>query len=186
MADSGTITRLLMEWKQGDQEALHKLTPLVYNELRRLANIKLKNERPNVILQPTVLVHEAYLRLIDCDKIDWKNRAHFFGVAAQLMRNILVDNARNQAAAKRGASPYMISLADIPDLINEQELDLLALDEALTSLAAIDKQQAEIVELRYFGGLTIEETAEMLGIATATVSREWKLARVWLRHEIHK
>lgn len=175
-----------MEWKQGNGDALNQLIPLVYDELKRIANIKLNNERVNHSLQGSALVNEAYLRLIDCDNIDWKNRAHFFGVAAQLMRNILVDHARKNLAVKRGGEKFMISLSDIPDLVNESDLNLLALDDALNSLAAIDKQQANIIELRYFAGLSMEAIAEVLGISTATLSREWKTAKVWLRHQMRK
>lgn len=181
-----TVTNLLIEWKQGNEDALNRLIPLVYDELKHIANIKLNNERANHSLQGTALVNEAYLRLIDCDNIDWKNRAHFFGVAAQLMRNILVDHARKNLAAKRGGEKFMISLSNVPDLVNESDLDLLALDDALNGLATIDKQQANIIELRYFAGLSMEETAEVLSISTATLSREWKTAKVWLRHEMRK
>lgn len=180
----GTVTQLLIEWKQGDGDALNRLVPLVYTELKHIAKSKLKNEQPNHSFQSTALANEAYLRLIGCDNIDWKNRAHFFGVAAQLMRNILVDHARKNIADKRGGDGYKLSLCDIPDLAKEKDLDLIALDDALTILSTIDPQQSRIVELKYFAGLDMEEIAEVLSISTATISRDWKIAKLWLLHQL--
>jgi len=181
---SGSVTKLLVEWKQGDEDALNKLIPLVYVELKRIAKAKLKNEQANHSFQATVLANEAYLRLIGCDNIDWKNRAHFFGVAAQLMRNILVDHARKNIAEKRGGDRYRLSLCDIPDLAKEKDLDLIALDDALNELSLIDPQQSRIVELKYFAGLDMEEIAEVLSISTATISRDWKIAKLWLLQQL--
>ena len=178
------VTELLIDWSNGDRNALDKLLPIVYKELRRLAAGRLRNERTIHTLQPTALVHEAYLRLVDCGNIHWRNRAHFFGVAAQLMRNILVDHARTHSAEKRGGDRERVSLEDLPEISKGEEVDLMALDEALTRLEAIDAQQSRIIELRYFGGLTIEESAEVLNISPATVKREWSLARAWLHREM--
>jgi RNA polymerase sigma factor (TIGR02999 family) len=178
------VTQLLIDWSKGDEKALEKLLPMVYGELRRLANSRLRHQRPDHTLQPTALVNEAYLHLIDCNNIQWQNRAHFFGVAAQLMRNILVDHARKHLAAKRGGDRHKLSLDDIPELSKDQDVDLIALDDALSSLAAIDEQKSRIIELRYFGGLTIEETAEVLRSSPATIKREWNLAKAWLLREI--
>lgn len=180
----GTVTKLLVEWKQGDDNALNKLIPLVYEELKHIAKIKLKNERPNHSFQGTALANEAYLRLVGCDNIDWKNRAHFFGVAAQLMRNILVDHARKNIAEKRGGDRYKLSLCDISDLAKEKDLDLIALDDALTALSTIDPQQSRIVELKYFAGLDMQEISQVLGISTSTVSRDWKIAKLWLLQQL--
>ncbi len=178
------VTRLLKDWGQGDKEALNQLLPLVYNELRYLAINRLKQERPNHSLQPTALVNEVYLRLVDWKEVDWKNRAQFFAVAAQLMRNILVDYVRNQLAAKRGGERTKLYISDLPEIIAQQPLDLLALNEALISLSVIDPQQHKIVELRYFAGLTIEETALVLELSPTTVKREWNIARAWLLREL--
>lgn len=179
------VTQLLVEWGNGDQAALDKLMPLVYAELRRLANNYLRRERANHTLQPTALVNEAYLRLIDQKNARWQNRAQFFGVAAQLMRRILVDHARLHNAAKRGGSQqHRLSLTDADHFVDRSEIDLLALHEALNDLTTIDPQQGRIVELRFFGGLSIEETAEVLSIGHATVERDWKMARAWLRRAL--
>ncbi len=180
------ITQLLIKWSDGDQEALDRLMPLVYDELHRLARGYLRRERRNHTLQPTALVHEAYLRLIDQQRVSWHNRAHFFGIAAQMMRRILVDHARLHDAAKRGDGGYHLSLDHVDQAVNQQAVDLLALDEALGRLAALSPQQSRIVELRYFGGLTIEETAALLGVSHATVEREWSVARAWLRRELSR
>src|SRR5438132_6796345 len=152
MAAPKEITQLLIDWNNGNQNALDKLMPMVYKELRRLASSYLRQQRPDHSLQATALVNEAYLHLIDCKNISWKNRAHFFGVAAQLMRNILVDHARNHLAAKRGGGVCRISFNDAVNATDEREMDLIALDDALVSLAAIDPQKSRIIELRYFGG----------------------------------
>jgi len=184
------VTQLLVDWSKGDQQALDQLMPLVYGELRRLAGNYLRRERQGHTLQPTALVNEAYLKLIDQKNAKWQNRAQFYGVAAQLMRRILVDHARQHQAAKRGGSDQerlSITRADqlgAKQLASEPAIDLLALNEALEELAVIDPQQARIVELKFFGGLSIEETAEVLGIGHATVERDWKMARAWLRRKL--
>jgi RNA polymerase sigma factor (TIGR02999 family) len=179
------ITQLLVDWSKGDQKALDKLMPLVYSELRRLAGNYLRRERPGHTLQPTALVNEAYLKLIDQRSAKWQNRAQFFGVAAQLMRRILVDHARQHQAAKRGGSDQQrLSITSAERLVKQPEVDLLALNEALEELATLDPQQERIVELRFFGGLSIEETAEVLHIGHATVERDWKMARAWLRRKL--
>ncbi len=179
------VTQLLVDWSNGDQAALDKLMPVVYDELRRLAGNYLRRERPDHTLQPTALVNEAYLKLVDQRKARWQNRAQFFGVAAQLMRRILVDHARVRQAQKRGGSDQQqLSLSYADRVAEKPDVDLLALHEALNQLALIDPQQARIVELRFFGGLTIEETAEILGISHATVERDWTLSRAWLRREL--
>jgi len=160
------------------------LVPKVYDELRRLANYYLRQERPDHTLQASDLVHEAYLRLVDEQEIDWQDRAHFFGIAAVRMRHILVEHARSRQTAKRGGGEYRLSLSAADRLTERRDLNLLALDEALKRLEAMDAQKARVVELRYFGGLTIEETSEALQISPATVKRDWSMARAWLRSEI--
>ncbi len=179
-----TITRLLIRWRNGDKAALDELTPQVYNELRRLAKYYLRQERPDLTLQASDLVHEAYLRLVNEKEIDWQNRAHFFGIAAVRMRHILVEHARSRQAAKRGGGEYLLSLGKADRQAEDRDINLLALDDALQRLEALDPQKSRIVELRYFGGLTIEETAEALRISPATVKRDWSMARAWLRSEI--
>jgi RNA polymerase sigma factor (TIGR02999 family) len=173
------VTRLLREWSEGREGSLDALVPHVYGELRRLAARYLRQERAGHTLQATALVHEAFLKLIDQDA-SWQNRAHFFGVAAQLMRRILVDYARGHGAAKRGGGVAHVELDEAVLPAPALDIDLLALDEALTRLAALDEQQARIVELKFFGGLTLDETAEVMHISPATVSREWTIARAWL------
>jgi RNA polymerase sigma factor (TIGR02999 family) len=180
------VTRLLVDWSNGDQAALEELTPLVYGELRRLAGRYLRRERPDHTLQSTALVHEAYMRLIDQRSVRWQNRAHFFGVAAQLIRRILVDHARGRMAAKRGAAVCKLSLDEAIETPGARDLDLAALDDALNALARIDLQQSRIVELRFFTGLSIEETAEVLHISPATVKRDWTTAKAWLFREISR
>lgn len=180
------ITQLLERWSQGDQEALDQLMPLVYDELRRLAGAYLRRERPEHTLQPTALVNEAYLKLINQNIICWQNRAQFYGVAAQLMRRILVDHARSHQATKRGGDCYQISLEHIGGFGAQPDTDLLALNDVLTRLAELDAEQSRLVELRFFGGLTIEETAEVMGVSHSTVEREWKLAKAWLKRELTK
>ena len=178
------VTQLLKAWNEGDESALEKLMPLVLDELRRLAGNYLRRERANHTLQPTALVNEAFLRLVD-QKARWQNRAQFFGVAAQLMRRILVDHARTHQAQKRGGSDQQrLSLTNLDRAAEKPEIDLLALHEALNELAELDPQQSRIVELKFFGGLSIEETAEVLGIGHATVERDWKMARAWLRSKL--
>lgn len=178
------VTGLLRQWTDGDQGALQKLMPVVYEELRRLAGHYLRLERPGHTLQPTALLHEAFLRLVGQREVVWQNRAHFFGIAAQMMRRILVDHARRKMAAKRDASAYRVELALPEGEAEDREPELLALDEALTQLEELDPRQARIVELRFFGGLTVEETAEVTGVSTRTVKREWRTARAWLRSEL--
>lgn len=180
------ITALLTAWSAGRQEAFDELLPLVYDELKRVAARYMTKEARGHMLQATALVHEAYLRLIDQRRVQWRNRAHFFAVSASLMRRILVDHARARNAGKRGAGVAHVLLVD--DLAEARPpvdgLDLLRLDDALRRLAALDPQQARIVELRYFGGLTIEETAHVAGVSSATVAREWTIAKAWLRNEM--
>lgn len=180
------ITQLLIDWGKGDQAALERLMPLVYSELRRLASNYLRRERVGHTLQPTALVNEAYLKLIDQKNAKWQNRAQFFGISAQLMRRILVDHARQRQAVKRGGSDQQrLSITSAEAAVADQPaLDLLALNEALDELAQMDPQQGRIVELKFFGGLSIEETAEVLGISHATVERDWKSARAWLRQQL--
>lgn len=178
------ITHLLKEWGEGDQQALDELTPLVYEELRQQAARYLRKERPNHSLQATALINEAFLRLIDVKDVQWQNRAHFFAIAANLMRRILVDHARRRDAEKRGGSQVCLTLDEGLAWANEPDVDLLAIDEALDRLALIDEQQARIVELRFFSGLTVDETATALGISPKTVKRDWSVARAWLKREI--
>jgi RNA polymerase sigma factor (TIGR02999 family) len=180
------VSQLLVDWRSGDKAALDKLIPLVHQELRRLARHYLRGERIGHTLQPTALVNEAYLRLIDYRDIQWQNRAHFFAVAAQLMRRILVDHARSRNYAKRGGAQQKLSLSKADRFANKRDVDLVALDDALKTLAAMNEQQSRLVELRFFGGLTIEETAEVLGVSHATVERDWAVARAWLRREIQR
>lgn len=178
------VTQLLIGWSQGDKEALDKLVPLVYDELRRQAARYLRRERVGHTLQTTALIHEAYVRLVDQKNVHWQNRAHFFGIAAQLMRRILVDHARTKKRAKRGGSDIRVSFSEATLKAKDQDLDIVALDEALERLAKLDEQQSRIVELRFFSGLTVEETAEVLSISTATVKRDWSMAKAWLHREI--
>jgi RNA polymerase sigma factor (TIGR02999 family) len=183
-SESAKITQLLVDWNNGRTGALEDLLPLVYAELRRLAAQRLRLERPDHTLQPTALVHEAYIRLVDQRRVRWQNRAHFYGVAAQVMRRILVDRARARKADKRGAGWERVTLIGDKASSGSRDVDVVALDDALTRLASLDPQQERIVELKYFDGLTLEETAEVVGISTATVKREWAIARAWLRAEL--
>lgn len=178
-----TITQLLSEWSKGDRDALDQLAPLVYDELRRLARSYLRRERPDHTLQATALVHEAYLRLIDQHSVTWQNRAHFFGIASQMMRRILVNHAIARGTEKRGGDAVRGSLDEAVSL-ERPDVDLIALDEALKELEALDPRQARIVELRFFGGLSIQETSEVVSLSPATVKREWSTARLWLRRRI--
>jgi RNA polymerase sigma factor (TIGR02999 family) len=178
------VTQLLIDWSNGDQNAFERLLPLVYGELRRLAGRHLARERRDHTLQSTAVVHEAYLRLIDQNRVQWKNRAQFFGVASQMIRRILVDHARSHQAAKRGAGAVKLSLDEAIAVPGGKDLDLVALDDALKSLTEMDEQQARIVELRFFGGLSIEETAEVLAVSPATVKRDWAMAKAWLYREL--
>jgi RNA polymerase sigma factor (TIGR02999 family) len=181
---SEEITQLLTEYGAGNREAVDRLLPLVYPELRRIAARYLRAERPEHTLQPTALVHEAYLKLVDQRDVTWQNRVHFYGVAAQLMRRLLVDYARAHGASKRGGDQVRVPLEEALVVPQEQALDLVRLDEALERLAELDAQQSRVVELRYFGGLSIEETAEVLGVSPATVKRNWAMAKAWLHHEL--
>jgi len=178
------VTLLLSRWRAGDREALDALMPLVYEELRRLARHYLQGERPDHTLQSTALVHEAYVRLLGQNPPEWKGRAHFFGVAAKLMRQILVDHARTHRAAKRGGNSVKMTLVEGLLGHKGKDVDLLALDDALTNLAKLSPQQSDIVELRFFSGLTIEDTSEVLGISPATIKRNWTTARAWLFREL--
>ena len=178
------ITELLVGYGRGDKDALDQLMPIVYDELRRQAARYLRREQAGNTLQTTALIHEAYVRLVDQRNVQWQNRAHFFGIAAQMMRRILVDHARAKKRAKRGGSDVRVSLGDATVAVKGQDHDLVALDEALDRLAQIDEQQSRVVELRFFSGLTVEETAEVLHISTATVKRDWNMAKAWLHREL--
>jgi len=178
------VTQLLVDWRNGNQAALDQLMPLVYDELRRLAKRYMNRENPGHTLQTTALVNEAYLRLIDQGNVEWQNRAHFFAIAAQIMRHLLVDHARSQHFAKRGGGAHQVSLDEALVVTEGREADLLALDEALDRLAAFDRRKSQIVELRYFGGLSTEETAEVLGVSEITIKREWLKAKAWLYREL--
>ncbi len=183
---SQQITHLLLAWGNGDEAALERLMPLVYDELRKVAARHLRRQRPDHTLQTTALVNEAYLRLIDSSQVRWQNRAHFFAVSAQLMRRILVDFARSRQNLKRGGGAQQVSLDEAMIVSPERGADLLALDDALTRLAALNPRQAQVVELRYFGGLSEEESAEALKVSLRTVQRDWNLARLWLYRELSK
>ncbi len=174
------VTTLLTEWSGGNREALDQLLPLVYDELHSMAAARLRWERPDHTLQPTALVHEAYLRLIDQRSADWRNRAQFFGIAAAMMRRILVNHARDRAAQKRGGTVEKVSLSAAAEWAGEQELDLLGLDDALIRLAALDPRKGKIVDLKFFAGLNTEEIAEVLQVSASTVERDWRFARAWL------
>jgi RNA polymerase sigma factor (TIGR02999 family) len=179
------ITELLLAWSEGNQDALKKLTPLVYGELHRLAHHYMAGERTGHTLQSTALVNEAYLRLVQTNRVQWQNRAHFFGVSAQLMRRILVDFARSRQYAKRGGNAPMVLLDDAPVAVRECA-ELVALDDALSALSAMDPRKGQVVELRFFGGLSVEESAEVLKVSVETVMRDWRLAKVWLRRELRR
>ena len=180
---SQNVTQLLLAWGQGDEAARDELIPLVYDTLRRIARHHLRGERPNHTLQTTALINEAYLKLIE-QSVSWQNRAHFFGIAARLMRQIMVDYARARLRLKRGGDRERITLAAVEEEGHEQSADLLALDEALATLDQVDPERGRIVELRFFGGLTIEETAQVMGVSTPTVERGWRAARAWLQTEL--
>jgi len=183
---SKNATQLLIAWNEGDRAARDALLPLVYDELRRLAQSYLRRERPDHTWQPTALVHEAYLRLVNQTQVNWQNRAHFLAIAANLMRQLLINYAEHHQAAKRGGSWQRVSLGAVEQVLIERETDLIALDEALRSLERLDPEQSRIVELHFFGGLTMEEIAEVTGQSARTVKREWSTARAWLRREISK
>jgi RNA polymerase sigma factor (TIGR02999 family) len=178
------ITQFLVSWGQGDKSALDRMTPLLYDELRRLARHFLAAERPDHTLQPTALVHEAYIRLVDQRAVDWRNRAQFLGLAASMMRRILINHAQAHNAAKRQGKADVIALEDALGVFTQPKIDLLALNRSLEELTRLDPQQGRVVELRYFGGLSIEETALVLGISPATVKREWGTARLWLLQQM--
>lgn len=180
------VTKLLVDWCDGDKRALGELMPLVMDQLKAQARRYLDRERTDHTLQPTALVNEAYLRLVDQSKVKWQNRTHFFAVCAQIMRRILVDHARNRRAQKRGGTGKKIDVEDLSGLFGEKDVDLVALDDALQELAKIDERQARVVELRFFGGLAIEEAAEVIGISRATANREWAMARAWLHMQMEE
>ena len=180
------VTRLLVRLTEGDRGVLDELLPVVYGELRKLASSYLRRERVGHTLQPTALVHEAYMRLVDQTQVQWQNRAHFFGVAAQMMRRILVDHARAHEAEKRGGEFQKLSLDENIDVSGERDVNLVALDDALNLLAEIDPQKMKIVELRFFGGLSVEETAEVLGVSAPTVKRQWRMAKAWLYGQVKR
>lgn len=180
------ITQLLLAWGAGDETALERLMPLVHDELKRLAKRHMNRQRQEHTLQTTALVNEAYLRLIDSSRVQWQNRAHFFAISAQLMRRILVDAARSRQNLKHGGGAQPIALDEAPDVSNERASELIALDDALKTLEALNSRQCRIVELRYFGGLSEEETAEVLKTSPRTVRRDWSLARTWLYRELNK
>ena len=182
--NANQITEQLIAWSNGDQAALGQLIPVVYQELRRMADRFLRHEAPGHTLQPTALVHEAWLRLIDQTRVNWQNRAQFFGVAAQMMRRILVDHAKTKHREKRGGDAVKLSLDEIINLSQERAADLIALDEALDALGNFDRRKCSVVELRYFGGLSVEETAEVLSVSPDTVMRDWKLAKAWLYQQL--
>jgi len=185
-SSNNQITELLVRWRGGDQQALDSLFPLVYSELRQIAHHYLQRERSDHTLQSTALVHEAYVRLVGHNVPQWQDRAHFFGVAARVMRQVLVEYARNHQAAKRGGGASKVTLEEGLQAPQPMNLDVIMLDDALKNLANLDPQQSRIVELRFFAGLSIEDTSEVLGISPATVSREWTTARAWLHREISR
>lgn len=189
---AGEVTQLLLRWRAGDQAALTALLPLVYEELRSLARRHLRHERGSHTLQRTALVHEAFLRMVEQKEVDWESRTQFYGIASQMMRRVLVDHARRRSAAKRGDGAPHVDLdavlqdegEELPPLAQETAIDFAAIDDALKRLEALDPQQGRLVELRFFGGLSIKETADVIGVSSATVKREWAIARAWLQREI--
>lgn len=183
-SQTSEITELLRDWAAGDQSALARLTPRVYQELRRIAGYYMRDEQAGRTIQTTALVHEAYLKLVDVKNVDWQHRAHFFAVSAQIMRHILLDRARRRVAAKRGGKSRQVRLEDIPDTSGKRDEELIALDDALDALAQIDPRKARVIELRFFVGLSVEETAAVLKISSDTVLRDWRLARVWLMKQL--
>ncbi len=185
-ASPPNVTAMLRDWSNGDKKAQDQLFQAVYNELHRQAARHLRHEQPGLSLQTTDLIHEAYLRLIDQQHVGWQNRLHFFGIAAQVMRRILVDHARSRQAAKRGGSAIHLPLEEAMVVLPVQDLDFVALDEALVRLAEMDAQQSQIVELRFFSGLSVEETAKVLDVSERTVKRDWNVAKAWLRRELSR
>jgi RNA polymerase sigma factor (TIGR02999 family) len=180
------VTQLLQAWRDGDESALEQLMPMVYDELRRMAQWFMRNERKGHTLQTSALINEAYLRLVEREGVDWQGRAHFFGVAAQAMRRVLVDYARARNYQKRAGQARQVSLEEADNLAEERAAEIVALDDALAALARIDARKCRVVELRYFGGLSVEETAEVLGVSVATVTRDWSMAKLWLLREINR
>ena len=183
-SECSETTQLLRAWAGGDRAALEQLTPRVYDELRRIAGHFMRNEQPGRTMQTTALVHEAYLKLIDVSNVDWQHRAHFFAIAAQAMRHILLDHARRRLAAKRGGAAARVNLDEVADIGTERASELIALDDALSALAKVDPRKAQVIELRFFAGLSVEETAEVLKVSADTVMRDWRLARAWLLAEL--
>jgi RNA polymerase sigma-70 factor, ECF subfamily len=184
MSSPQDITELLICWNNGDEAALEKLLPLVERELHRLAHIYMRREHTGHTLQTTAVINETFLRLVDQKRVKWQNRAHFFGIAAKIMRRFLINYARDRHRAKRGGHAVQISLSEVVLVSNEKSAELIALDEALERLALLDERKSRVVELRYFGGLSVEETAEVLGVSIITVNRDWKLAKAWLSREV--
>jgi RNA polymerase sigma factor (TIGR02999 family) len=185
MSANSETTQLLRDWAAGDSDALKRLTPRVYRELRRIAANLLRNERPGRSMQTADLVHEVYLRLVEIDEVNWQHRAHFFAVSATLMRRILLDRARRRLSLKRGGKLQIMTLESLQDVAQVRARELIALDDALMTLAAVDPRKAQIVELRFFGGLTVEETAEIVKVSSDTVMRDWKVAKAWLLAELN-
>jgi RNA polymerase sigma-70 factor (ECF subfamily) len=181
---SHEVTQLLKAWTTGDEQALEKLTPLVYEQLRRVAQRHMAGQRPGHVLQTTALVNEVYLQLLDCGQMNWQDRAHFFAMSAQLMRRILIDFARSRDSQKRGGDALHVSMDEAPSVCKEPDPSLLALDDALKALAAVDERKSKVVELRFFGGLSVEETAAVLKVSRETVMRDWRLAKLWLLREL--
>jgi RNA polymerase sigma factor (TIGR02999 family) len=183
-AECSETTQLLRAWASGDQDALERLTPRVYGELRRIAGHFMRDERQGKTIQTTALVHEAYLKLIDVSNVDWQHRAHFFAVSGQIMRHILLDRARRRVAAKRGGAAVRVNLDEVADIGSGRARELIALDDALNALAKVDPRKARVIEMRFFAGLSVEETAEVLHVSSDTVKRDWRLARAWLLAEL--
>jgi len=186
MNSTHNVTQLLKAWTAGDEQALEKITPLVCEQLHRAARHYMAGQRSGHILQTTALVNEVYLQLVDCGQMNWQDRAHFFAMSAQLMRRILIDFVRSRGSQKRGAGVVHLSLDEVPSVSHEPDPNLLALDDALRSLAAIDERESKVVELRFFGGLSIKETAEVLKVSVETVQRDWRLAKIWLLRELSR
>lgn len=180
------VTQLLVAWSEGDQAAFERLVPLVYAELRRVAHRRMRDERPEHVLQTTALINEAYLRLVDINRVRWQSRAHFFAISARVMRRILVDAARERDARKRGGEISHVAFDEALMPAPERDADLMALDAALEALAKVDRRKSQVVELRYFGGLSVEETAEVLGVSVRTVAGDWRLAKLWLLRELER
>ena len=186
MSTSPNVTQLLVAWSAGDNAALHELTPVIQHELHRLATRQMAGERPGHILQPTALVNEAYMRLVNWKEVQWQNRAHFFGTAAQIMRRVLVDMARTRDREKRGGRQVHVSLSEAENQPAAPRTDLMALDEAMKALELIDARKSQVIELRYFGGLSLEEAALVMNVSVATVRRDWSFARAWLFRELSR